>query len=287
MKQFLIIFCLGLVALTPTSSFSEASKNNQNNNIKIETIDKNLIEIKKHLNDLKRDSSVGQKYQAVFEKFQDKISHERSSHQTFVESTFSNFINYIQLIIGISGLLFIILTAYFGNNARKYIENKMNDKLAEAETDLQKEVSKFKAKLNNISGTLDAERSYLKQNITYIQTKDSAENLKIEIELLRNAGFSIKNVTKTDPSFYVLDDLKDTDILLVSASPSDDLVAIFESANNHINLSAKKVPIIIYCKGRVEKFNDLLEQHPWVIASNMPLTLVNSILTASKIKSLT
>lgn len=278
---FFIIFLLPLSVYSQTTSVSKGERLN-----KI-SLSKSLSDIKNEISSMKKDKENGEKYQALFDKFQDKIVKERSSHQTFVENTFSNFISYIEIVIGASGIIFIVLTLYFGNNAKKHIEAKMNEKLSEAETDVQKEVTKFKGKLEGLNAELDTERSYLSQNITYIQTQNSSDNLKAETELLRNAGFSIKKVSKAHPRYYGLDDLKDTDVLLISASQDDDLVEVFEAVNNHINLSAKRIPIVVYCKGRVEKFNDLLDQHQWVIAANMPLTLVNSIFTASKIKSLT
>lgn len=269
----------------PAIGLSQESE--KSNNEKIELLSNRIDDLQSELKAVTEHNNLDKGYQEVFEKFQDKIVDERSSHQSFVETTFSNFISYIQTVISVAGIIFVVLTFFLGHNVRKFSEEYMKKKLIEAEKNIQNYVGEFKSKLESVAGTLDVERSYLKQNITYIRTINSTESFNVELDLLRNAGFSVKNISRPSPEFLNLENLKDTDILLISADEKDDLVSFFESINNHINLSANKTPIIIYCKGRLDTFNQLLERHPWVVVSNMPLTIINSVFIATKFKSIT
>lgn len=222
------------------------------------------------------------------EKIQNKIISERESHQQFVEGMFSTFINYVIGIMTVSGLLFVVLTFFFGNNAKEHFKEQAADSILAAKKDILKDLDDLKSEIAATSATLEIERKYLKQNIAFVEESDAQNAIDSELELLRKMGFSVKNI-KSSPSDVLIqfsNVLSDADVLIVSATTHTDLVKLFETLNAKLNLTAKRIPLVIYVKGRNESLNRLLEQYPFAMSANMPMTLINSVYTVSKIKSL-
>lgn len=242
-----------------------------------------LISIESKIEEIQKSNLIHINAQENAEKFQEKIISERESHQQFVENMFSTFITYVLGILGVTGILYTLLTWFFGNSAKEHFSEKFDSHVADAKRQALERLDQFKTEMNDYASILKKEREYLDQRITVV--KDKTNNLTQEIDLLRNAGYSIKIISLNDMDLFIAD-LNDTDVLIISVDEKTDLLKVFEQINLKINIAAKKIPIAIYVKGRNDTLNKLLEQYPLALSANMPLTLINSIYTISKVKSL-
>jgi hypothetical protein len=242
-----------------------------------------MSSMEQEIKDLKTENTIQEKTLQSVDRFQQQIISERQNHQQFVEGMFSTFINYILGILTVAGILFVILSYFFGNNFKEHFRERFEECVAEAKKKALEQLDHFKSEVDRYSDIVKKEREYLNQRITVLH--DKGHNLSQEIELLRKAGYSVKNIQLGEIDLYIAN-LNDTDVLVISADERADLVRIFELVNAKVNLSAKKIPIAIYVKGRNDSLNKLLDQYPLALSANMPLTLINSIYTISKIKSL-
>lgn len=242
-----------------------------------------LAAIETKIDELQKANSIQEKAQDSSEKFQERILGERAAHQQFVENMFSTFISYILGIISVTGIIYALITWYFGSNAKEHFSEKFDAHVADAKKQALERLNHFKIEMNSYSENLKREREYLEQKITVV--KDKTNNMAQETELLRKAGYSLKVISLQDTDLFIAD-LNDTDVLVISVDEKTDLIKVFEQINLKVNISAKKIPIAIYVKGRNDSLNKLLEQYPLALSANMPLTLINSIYTISKVKSL-
>lgn len=242
-----------------------------------------MSSMEQEIKDLKTENTIQEKTLQSVDRFQQQIISERQNHQQFVEGMFSTFINYILGILTVAGILFVILSYFFGNNFKEHFRERFEECVADAKKKALEQLDHFKSEVDRYSDIVKKEREYLNQRITVLH--DKGHNLSQEIELLRKAGYSVKNIQLGEIDLYIAN-LNDTDVLVISADERADLVRIFELVNTKVNLAAKKIPIAIYVKGRNDSLNKLLDQYPLALSANMPLTLINSIYTISKIKSL-
>lgn len=218
--------------------------------------------------------------------FQDKILSERQSHQQFVENILSSFINYVLVFLSVCGLVFGLVTYFFGNNCREHFSDRFEKNVAEAKNEAMQKLDQFKSEIDYYSFAIEQERKYLSQRISVVQV-DPKNIIANEVELLRKAGFRVRYFCDNNSlAGFFASSSNDTDVLVLAVSPEDDLVSLFENFNSKINLASNQIPLVIYVKNANSFLPKLSGQYPLTLSANMPMTLVNSIYTVSKIKSL-
>lgn len=243
--------------------------------------------IEKQLLELQTQSAVQEKSLKSVESFQEKVLIERQGHQQFVENMFSTFVNYVLGFLTVCGIAFGLITYLFGNNCKEHFNEKFEESVGNAKREALQKIDQFSSQIEKYSSIIELERKYLSQRISVIEIDKTKNLIGQEIDLLRKAGFSVKLVAPGNhPLDFFMNDVTDTDVLVIVATAQDDLLRVFENINSKINLSSKKIPLVIYVKERNETLNKLLDQYPLALSANMPMTLVNSIYTVSKIKSL-